>query len=423
MAKRTHIIIPLVFLIVGSIWLIATDYVIHFIEKTNSAELAKFLDFIKGWIFVGGASFLLFFMMKKNSALKEMQEREQELSTLINSMPDFVCFKDGEGRWIRTNDYGLSLYQLEKVDYVGKKDSELGEYSPFFKEAFDYCAKTDEETWQSKRLTRSEESFLLPTGERKSFDVIKVPLFHKNGDRKALVAIGRDISVLKEAEQMMLKKEKLSVVGELSAGIAHEIRNPLTAIKGFIQLLDESEKPNKTHVKLVLSEIDRINQIVSEMLVLSKPQSREMKCFNFKEALNYCLNIVSYEASLHNIKVKVNVPEVDPIVFGDENGIKQALINIIKNAMEAMKDSGELFIQYSIADEKLEIRIRDTGTGIPIEMIKRLGEPFLTSKEKGMGLGLNVTKKIIESHDGELHFESEEGKGTEVTIKLKLDSY
>ncbi|WP_227521454.1 MULTISPECIES: ATP-binding protein [Bacillus] len=421
MRERMHIITPLVFLLVGSLWLIATDYFLYMLAQTQLVEMVNFLDFIKGWVFVGGAAILLFFMMKKQNAFNDMQEREQELSTLINSMPDFVCFKDGEGRWIRANDYGLSLYELDKVDYVGKKDNELATYTPYFKEAFEYCAKTDEQTWRSKKLTRSEESFLLPSGERKSFDVIKVPLYHKNGDRKALVAIGRDISVLKEAEQMMLKKEKLSVVGELSAGIAHEIRNPLTAIRGFIQLLDETDKPNKEHVKLVLSEVDRINQIVSEMLVLSKPQSREMKYFNFKKALHYCLNIVSYEASLYNIVVKVAEPEVEPIVYGDENGIKQALINIMKNAMEAMSDSGELHIHYSIVDEMLVVNIRDTGIGIPKEMIKRLGEPFLTSKEKGMGLGLNVTKKIIESHEGELHFESEEGKGTHVTLKLKVD--
>ena len=422
MAKRTHIIFPLVFLLAGSVWLIATDYFIFLLAQSQAIEVVKFLEFIKGWIFVGGAAVFLYFMMKKHGALKEMQEREQELSTLINSMPDFVCFKDGNGRWIRTNDYGLALYQLERVDYVGKKDYELAEFSPFFKDAFEYCAKTDEETWQSKKLTRSEESFLLPSGERKSFDVIKVPLFHKNGDRKALVAIGRDISVLKEAEQMMLKQEKLSVVGELSAGIAHEIRNPLTAIKGFIQLLDESEKPNKTHVKIVLDEIDRINQIVSEMLVLSKPQNREMKCFNFKEALEYCINIVSYEASLHNVEVKVNGPKVHPIVYGDENGIKQALINIMKNALEAMGNRGELLISFSVVEHMLEVKITDTGIGIPAELIERLGEPFFTSKEKGMGLGLNITKKIIESHDGELSFKSEEGKGTEVTIRLKVDS-
>ena len=205
---------------------------------------------------------------------QQVNNEEKRLSALIDSMPDFMCVKDGEGRWLKVNKFGLDLYELNHVDYYGKTDIELGEYTPFFKDAFLYCVGSDEEAWNQGNLTRLEESFYIRSGEHKTFDVIKVPLFYGDGSRKALVTIGRDISQQKRTEAMLLKKEKLSVVGELAAGIAHEIRNPLTSLKGFIQLMHETDEVTKEYLEIMSKEIDRINQIVSELLVLAKPQSR-----------------------------------------------------------------------------------------------------------------------------------------------------
>src|SRR5690606_22095051 len=134
------------------------------------------------------------------------------------------------------------LYTLENIDYSGKTDTELAELVPFFKEALLYCVKSDQEAWDAVVSTRCEESFAVPNGEVKTFDVIKVPFFDDDNNRKGLLTIGRDITQLKAAETMLLRKEKLSVVGELAAGIAHEIRNPLTSIRGFIQLMKESKE-------------------------------------------------------------------------------------------------------------------------------------------------------------------------------------
>ncbi|WP_226680054.1 ATP-binding protein [Sutcliffiella horikoshii] len=411
--------IPLIYLFFGIVWITLTDYWLYVLKQHNNYVIAEYINLLKGWLFILITTLLLFLMLKKHLALKELEQKEQELSTLINNMPDFVCFKDGEGRWLQTNEYGLALYDLEKVDYKGKTDIELGAYSPYFMEAFEYCMKTDEQTWKEGKISRDEESFCLADGERKTFDVIKVPLFHNDGRRKALVTIGRDISSLKKTEQLLVTKEKLSVVGELSAGIAHEIKNPLTSIKGFIQLIQRSGKANENHVDMVLSEIDRINDIVSELLVLSKPQTKELTLIPILEVLQYVIKLVGNEANNNNISFSIKNIGSDTLVRGDKNNLKQVFINLIKNSMEAMPDGGTILITgFPETGGRKSIQVKDDGLGISSFNMDNIGNPFFTSKEKGMGLGLTITKKIIEEHQGNIRFESKEGYGTTVTIDL-----
>ncbi|PFG04255.1 ATP-binding protein [Bacillus sp. es.034] len=365
---------------------------------------------------------LLILLKRGNRFMRRHQkllEEENQLSTLLHSLPDFVCFKDGEGRWLKVNQFGRRLYNLEGIDYVGKTDRELGKLVPFFKDAFDYCIDSDEESWKAEQVTRCEEGFYLPNGEFKTFDVIKVPLFHSNHERKGLVIIGRDISQQKIAEEMLLRKEKLSVVGELAAGIAHEIRNPLTSIKGFIQLLEENEHVSGHYLKVMSSEMDRINQIVGELLILSKPQMREYQSFDMSDVLRYVVKVMGHEALLKGITLNIQLPSSPIHVFGDKNQCIQVFINIIKNAIESM-DEGEIDVDWKIRNESIHIIIEDEGTGIPPDRLKRLGEPFFTLKEKGMGLGLTISQKIIEDHKGSLHIESEVNKGTKVEVTFPV---
>ncbi len=131
-----------------------------------------------------------------------LQEREERLRTLMNATPDIICFKDGEGRWLEANDADLKLFSIKDVDYIGKKDSELAQYTnPIYKKAFLTCEKTDEKTWQKADISRNEEIIPLPDGNKKVYDVIKVPLFNDDGTRKGLVVWGRDITERKQAER------------------------------------------------------------------------------------------------------------------------------------------------------------------------------------------------------------------------------
>lgn len=406
----------LIYFLAGLIWITFSEYVL---DQFPSAY-ANYIQIGKGVVFVIFTTVLINLIINKHDAYIKALEEQNELSTLINAMPDFVCFKDGEGRWIRVNEYGKDLYQLDGKPYKYKTDKELADILPVFRDPLLRCVNSDEEAWNNGKTTRVEESCVLPNGEIKTFDVIKVPLFDEEGRRKGLVTIGRDISKLKAAEEIALRREKLSVVGELAAGIAHEIRNPLTTIKGFVQLQKETNKSNEAISDIILSELERINQIVSELLVFSKPQSKIMKEFEVKELINYVMKLTSHQATLHNVEIVVENNAAQAKLYGDMNELIQVFVNVMKNSVDAMQDGGKMKIRTKIVGKKIHIEVIDTGVGIPKERLEKIGEPFFTLKEKGMGLGLTMSNKIIQDHKGSFTIKSKVGLGTKVIITLPI---
>ena len=202
-------------------------------------------------------------------------------------------------------------------------------------------------------------------------------------------------------------------------GIAHEIRNPLTSIRGFIQLFQSKYTEDEQYFKLVLSELDRINLIVGEFLVLSKPTAVEFKEKEITTLIKDVVTLINTQAIMNNIQIVEEYRSVLPKVVCEENQLKQVFINLLKNAIEAMPDGGIIEVKVLEKDkDKVSIFITDQGMGIPEERIPKLGEPFYTTKEKGTGLGLMTCYKIIENHDGEMNISSEINKGTLVEILL-----
>ncbi|MED0736582.1 ATP-binding protein [Aneurinibacillus thermoaerophilus] len=348
-----------------------------------------------------------------------LKESEKQLRTLINAMPDLVCFKDGEGRWLKVNEFGLRVFQLENVPYQGKTEAELATFSPFYRDALFCCKESDKQAWERGCTFRLEEVIPQINGEPKVFDVIKVPLFHSDGQRKGIVVIGRDITELKKTEELLRKSEKLSVVGQLAAGVAHEIRNPLTSIRGFVQFLREGNFKDE-YFTTMLSELDRIELIVNEFLVLAKPQVMNFRRKNLSTLLHQVIALLSTEAVINNIQIVTDFIPVTALVDCDENQLKQVFINILKNAIEAMPNGGQITVQLKQQHDKVLLYFIDQGYGIPEERIQKLGEPFYTTKEKGTGLGLMISYKIIQSHQGSIQIKSRENIGTTVEVILPI---
>ncbi|WEG13023.1 PAS domain S-box protein [Pullulanibacillus sp. KACC 23026] len=226
-----------------------------------------------------------------------------------------------------------------------------------------------------------------------------------------------------KTEELLRKTEKLSVVGQLAAGVAHEIRNPLTSLKGFLQLMsdrNESEEQEQFY-EIMLSEIDRIHFISGELLLLAKPQAHH---FSEVELVNMCqqvLKLFETEAHLHNVQFEFynQIEHEEAWIEGQPDQLKQVLVNIIKNGIEAMSASGGIMTVYlRLINGYYEIAIQDQGVGISEERMEKLGEPFYTTKEKGTGLGLMVSYRIIEAHRGTIKVKSQLNVGT--TIKVRL---
>lgn len=248
-----------------------------------------------------------------------------------------------------------------------------------------------------------------------------LPVF-KDGILEVIVGITEDITRIIEREELLSRSEKLSTVGQLAAGIAHEIRNPLTSIKGFLQIIQSERNVPSSYTTIMLDELNRIDSIVNEFLFLAKPQQEiKFEVQPFRPILEQVIGLMQAEANLKGIQIKVNLRDIDLLsVKCNANHLKQVFINIIKNAMEAIQSKGciEIIGQVKTEEPMLIVQVIDDGPGISQERLKKLGEPFYSTKEKGTGLGLMITRKLLEDHEGTLLFESEIGKGTVVYVKL-----
>jgi signal transduction histidine kinase len=228
------------------------------------------------------------------------------------------------------------------------------------------------------------------------------------------------ISALTSIHEDLRQKEKLAVIGQMAAAIAHEIKNPLSSLKGFTQLQQEKDKGDDQYYPIMLNEIDRINTIVTDLLILGRPNTAKKQPKNLKDIIEYVISVVEPHSNRLNVQMEVSLND-SPVILCDENHLKQVFINLIKNAMEAMPQGGTVKINSKIADEFVEISVIDEGCGIEPDKLKKLGEPFFTTKQNGNGLGLMVTKKIIEEHYGKFVINSQMDVGTTVTVSLPCD--
>lgn len=273
-----------------------------------------------------------------------------------------------------------------------------------------------------KELKSIEFSLNHKQGHWIEFESRCVPVDGENGDVEHIVIISRDISERKKAEEILLQSEKLSIVGELAAGVAHEIRNPLTTIKGFIQLYKWENGADEIN-DLLLSELGRIETITSEMLTLGKPQAVKLHRTDIRELVENTLELLSPQAHMENIQFNLCVEEGEFFIIGEKNQLKQVILNVLKNAMESMPEGGNIHINLQKGEKgECVLTVKDEGCGIPEEILPRLGEPFYTLKEKGTGLGLMICNKIIKQHHGSITYQSKAKQGTLVEIKLPLAS-
>jgi signal transduction histidine kinase len=233
--------------------------------------------------------------------------------------------------------------------------------------------------------------------------------------------IAKDITEQKRKDELLMKSEKLTVAGQLAAGVAHEIRNPLTAIKGFVQLMGSSEAYMPKYFPIVKEELERIELIIKELLMLAKPQAIQMKRTDLTTLIEDVVLLVEAQAILQNIEVRLTLAGHRCFIQCDANQIKQVFINFLKNAIEAMPQGGVIEVALEISsEEEPVIRIQDQGYGISEEQLRMIGEPFYSTKEEGTGLGMLVSYKIIENHSGRIRISSEVGVGTTIIVTFPV---
>ena len=222
-------------------------------------------------------------------------------------------------------------------------------------------------------------------------------------------------------EDNLLENDKMALIGQLAAGIAHEIRNPLTSIKGFIQLMKSEPTKNDQYLEIIDQEIDRISSITNELMIFAKPNHLKFEHHDLKVILRSCITLLEGVAYQKQIRITLDSCEEPVWVFCDKQKIKQVIINLIKNALESMEDPGIITITIRKCEGQSVLSITDEGCGIPNELVEKLGQPFFTTKSNGNGLGLMMCYKIMEEHEGRIEVQSELGVGTTFYVFLPLE--
>jgi len=335
--------------------------------------------------------------------------------TLIKFLPEPIVISE-DGLIVYTNQ---SLVKLLKAEH---RDQILGKsvYDITHPDYHEDSRKVIKKVMRSEKPSPfSERKLICCDGETVSVEISSIQIYNYNG-KPAMLSVIRDLSERKRSEELLLRSEKLSVIGQLAAGVAHEIRNPLTALKGFTQILQKELGSKYYYIGTMMSELERIQYIVNEFMSLAKPQLITFRCHRIMELLRSVISLLEAEAIIYNVSIQLNTDGTDPVVNCDENRMKQVFVNTIKNAIEAMPHGGTVTIQTETLGKAMRISIQDEGVGIPKEIIQNIGEPFFTTKENGNGLGLMICRRILEAHNGSLHITSKQNIGTTVLIELPI---
>ncbi|WP_261391139.1 PAS domain-containing sensor histidine kinase [Cytobacillus firmus] len=375
----------------------------------------KSLEFTVKLNSVEGYHMTIFRNVSERHAMeKSLRESEQKFRMVFEGALEGILLWNDQFQIVDINQSGQRMLQMSKEDLVGISLHSI----------LNDCNITDDELKEQIRSIHSDGqsdgnlSITLKSGRKKFFEFSnKLNIFSNIS-----MTTFKDITEKLEMEEQLRKSDTLNVIGELAAGIAHEIRNPMTALKGFIQLLEGSVKEDHTmYFNVITTELSRIDSIINEFLILAKPQAVKFVEKDISQIMKETVDLLSAQAVLHNVQFRTYYEQNLPRVFCESNQMKKVFINIIKNAIEVMPKGG--YITVSIqkeSEQRIHISIGDEGTGIPAHKIKKLGEPFYTTKERGTGLGLMVTYKIIEEHKGTIEVESKLGEGTVFHIYLPI---
>ncbi|MFV8828546.1 ATP-binding protein [Alkalihalobacterium sp. APHAB7] len=354
------------------------------------------------------------------NAYKQMAQNfsdsEKAFDQLFNNISDgiyyFKLYRNGRaGNFINVNQIGYSRLgytreEMLKMSLVDIDVHEEDEYLQLVNAIF------HNETHFFETIHISKEGQQIPVE-------IKAHTIDVEGE-KYILSVCRDITARKQTEQMMIQAEKMNVAGQLAAGIAHEIRNPLTSLKGFVQLFRSGTIPNDVFLHIMEDELERIDLISSEFLTLAKPVNTDFSKVNLYLLLKDIVALLDTEAFKQSISIATVFESEEATVLGVSSQLKQVFINLIKNAIEVMPDGGTILIKMEKEQDYVNVSVQDEGIGMTEEQLSRIGEPFYTTKEAGTGIGLMVTYTIIENHNGIVHVKSKLNEGTMFTVQLPV---
>ena len=363
---------------------------------------------------------------------RELKEANDFLMNLIESSVDGIIVTDMKGDILIFNKGAEDLLGYKSEEVVGKMNIRSIYQPGVAKEVMEKLRSPD--FGGVGKLTSFPIFHRRKDGELIEGDLSASLIYDEKGNEIASVGIFKDLRErlriereLREMQQALLQSEKLAAMGRLTSQIAHELNNPIYGIMNTLELLKTEIPPESKRrriLELSLSEIQRLSEMLRNMLSFSKPEEEKRRPIKIDELIEGILLVMEKQMKESNIQVETSFDPDIPEVMASTNQMRQVMLNIFKNAKEAMPKGGTLTVRTAREGNKVLIHIQDTGIGIPEEIRDKIFEAFFTTKQKvkGVGLGLSVCYGIIKDHGGEIKVESEEGKGTTFTISLPIGS-
>ncbi|MFW6114950.1 MAG: ATP-binding protein [Thermodesulfobacteriota bacterium] len=356
----------------------------------------------------------LFLAQAYRSARTSLTRIKALSDTVVEHMPMGLLTLDPEGNITSFNETAESVLQHSSTEAVGNK---AGQIIPP-----QLMALLDER--KSKRdIIERDIDCVLAGGKIVPLEVSLSSLFGDNGELLGDVLLFRDLTEVQELKKEIERNRRLASIGRLAAGIAHEIRNPLSSIKGFATYFKERYRDvpeDQKTAEIMVQEVERLNRVIGQLLEFARPMKLNSKQAPIDEVISYSIEMIRKQAQAKGVVIHTNLFSKDQTISIDVDRISQVFFNLYLNAIEAMDQGGRLGIDSFLDKESGTARIvvSDTGKGITTEDLEHIFDPYFTTKQSGTGLGLAIVHRIIEAHRGEVKVESEPGRGTTVTVIL-----
>lgn len=279
---------------------------------------------------------------------------------------------------------------------------------------------------KEEHLPRLETDFITDGNQTVRIGYNASPLFSEDGEKTGIVITFQDLTEIRTMEENIRRKDRLAAVGRVAAGLAHEIRNPLGAMRGAIQVLEAQTAPDSSQAKLmeiILRESDRLNNIITNFLTYARPRVSNFSEMDVREAIADTVMLLKHSPDINeNHKLEAELPDVPILIYADSTQIKQIFWNLARNAILAMPAGGSLKIKlHKPSKSRIRILFEDTGCGMSPEQVEKLFEPFAESTTGGTGLGLSIVYQIIRDHNGTINVRSLENQGSTITIELPTE--
>lgn len=416
--------LSLLYILFAGLWIIFSDHLLA--TMLSDVKLLTQAQTYKGWIFVIVTGTIIFFILMREFRARQLVEEEVEkhrkkleeivkerteelsiaseslyrISKAVEGASDAIGITDLNKKLIYQNNayFKLFKYTMEELNAVGGP-STMFVNQTVVNELFETILCGD--SWNGQVETR------LNTGQKIVTFLRADAINDDTGKIIGLIGIHTDLTERNRLEKEIARFEQLHLIGEMAAGIGHEIRNPMTTVRGFLQILMDKDECAKyiNYFEIMIDELDRANSIITEYLSLAKNKAVNLKLYNLNTIVQALLPLIVADAAVSDHDIKIELEDI-PDVPLDEKEIRQMIFNLVRNGLEAMSPGGYLFIKTFNENKEVVLSIKDGGTGIKPEVIDKIGTPFFTTKDQGTGLGLAVCYSIAARHNAIITIET-----------------